>query len=118
MDITKLNRQESAKFLLENGLLFEINWKVLHPFGLALAVTEDTETGEIDFLGIQKTDDITGWEFDEETFISALHKLKSFVCNGENIERLSKRKQALGGTIQNGFSTILESSNSIQKGLI
>jgi hypothetical protein len=36
MHITYL--KDPGKFLVDSGLLFEINRRVLHPFGLALAI--------------------------------------------------------------------------------
>ena len=99
--VIKMGTNDSAKFLLETGLLFEINLRVLHPFGLALSVTEDDITGEVQFSGLNKTNNLTGWEFSDEDFLIAIHKLKRFVLQPENRERLTARKLALGSVIQN-----------------
>lgn len=114
--ITRMNPDEAAKFLLDSGLLFEINWKILHPFGLALAVKED-ESGAIAFAGINKTSDLTGWEFDDIDFVGALHKLKRFVWSKESRERLSARKLSLGCTVQNESDRDTHTA-PVQKGLI
>ena len=116
-NITKISLKDSAKFLLDSGLLFEINWKVLHPFGLALSVSENDETGEVELEGLIKTDDMAGWEFSDHDFIAALHKLRRFVLNKENIERLSTRKLSLGCTIQNESDQDTHTA-PVQEGLI
>lgn len=38
--IEKMNKLPAAKLLVESGLLFEINRKIMHPRGLALEVIE------------------------------------------------------------------------------
>lgn len=113
----KMDNKEAAKFLLNSGLAFEINWKILHPFGLALCIKEDEKTGDVEFDGINKTSDLAGWEFDETDFTVALHKLKRFVWSRENVERFSARKLSLGSIIQNEADKDTRTA-PIQKGLI
>lgn len=117
MDTQKITSNEAAKFLLDTGLLFEINWKILHPFGLSLVVSEDTASGKIDLVGISKTNDPIGWTFSDSDFLTGLHKLKRFVLKRDNIERLSARKISLGSTIQNESDKDTHTA-PIQEGLV
>jgi hypothetical protein len=43
----------AARFLYESGLLFEINRAIMHPNGLALAVSTDDRGAIVGFAGIQ-----------------------------------------------------------------
>lgn len=87
--------KNSTDALLETGLLFEINRKILHPFGLALSPTEKNEL-EL----IRGIDDPEGFVYDEETFITSSRKFSEFFSkHGEAL--LAKRKWNLGYIIQN-----------------
>lgn len=114
----KMTNEEAAKFLLDSGLLFEINWKILHPFGLALNLEYNEFTGGYDFDGLKKTEDLIGWEFDEGTFSNCLHKLKRFVQSKEIRERLSVRKMNLGCVVQNESERDNTVQHTIQDGLV
>lgn len=59
---------EVIKFLIDNGLIFEINRKVLHPLGLAMFAEVDRSNKKKLILLIQETDDLDGFIYDEEGF--------------------------------------------------
>lgn len=84
------------KFLMDTGLLFEINRKVLHPFGLALAVNVDDERDIITkFEIIDHRDDLEGIVYSEEAYFVGKEKFDKFMKEfGE--KRLQTRKSALG----------------------
>ena len=87
-------------FIKDSGLLFEINRRVLHPFGLAISVREDVLTDEWVVANVwDYRDDEEGMIFEEETFQHGLDKLNKFMENIGN-EKLRKRKELLGYVIQ------------------
>jgi len=88
------------KEVLEWGLLFEINRKVLHPLGLALAVEIDDE-GNYSFSSEvwDCRDDPEGVVFSDESFYSGVDKLeKMFRDWGE--DKLEERLKELGYVVQ------------------
>lgn len=91
--------QNAAQFLHDSGLLFEVNRTVLHPFGRALRVALDENTGVPFQLDMVKTDDITGIEFGPESMAEGYAKLGQFM-EQEGDLRLQARSQALGFVIQ------------------
>ena len=99
--ITKIDPKEIANFLLETGLLFQINWQILHPIGLNLSVIIDEETGEVSLDGLFKLSNEIGYEFSDDDFFKGLHKLKAFMLTEENVKRLYKRRSYLGTIVQN-----------------
>lgn len=95
MDIKYLD----IKKLLDDGILFEINRKVLHPLGLALEIGGDKD-GNLSLGGVwDYQDDPEGMIFDGETFLGGEKKLKAYMKR-EGKEKLEKRKELLGYTIQ------------------
>jgi hypothetical protein len=91
--------KNEAKFLLDSGLLFEINRTILHKFGLALAVGIDNDNRKkVKIQGVLETDDGEGWVFDEDSFNDGKEKFEKFTK--ENSERLKSRKSILGYTVQ------------------
>lgn len=71
--------KKSAEFLLENGLLFEINRQVLHPLGLALEV-DVNDSGKIDFGDVWDCrEDPEGILFDPETFAEGAEKFNKYM---------------------------------------
>lgn len=83
----------AAEFLLDNGLLFEINRKILHPLGLALEVRRETddETGELKevtgFGGLwDYRDDPEGVLFGDEAFAEGFRKYEKYMLEqgGQN----------------------------------
>lgn len=95
MQIKKL----PVEFLLDSGLLFEINRKVLHPFGLGLELTVD-EDGTVR-LG-QLWDcrgGIGGLVYDSTTFIDGERKLERFMQES-GARTLRERQDRYGFIIQ------------------
>ena len=71
---------DAVKFLVDTGVLFELNRTLLHPSGLALVVgfRSDGSGSEYFISGIIKTDDPAGIVFDEESFDDGFNKYKKF----------------------------------------
>jgi len=58
-----------TKYMLDNGLLFEINRRVLHPLGLVLIIDKDwSNKTKLAITGLYQTEDKEGFLFDEEAF--------------------------------------------------
>jgi hypothetical protein len=66
----------AAKFLVDSGLLFEINRKVMHPRGLALEVILDDQKELKMSQELQDWRDEGGIEFGEESIERGEKKLK------------------------------------------
>ena len=100
-----INRMDNyAKFLVDSGLLFEINLEILHPLGLALEVTTNEKTMSISGLWDYR-DDPEGIAFTPETFKEGTNKLNSFLVSfGDKKHR--ERFQSLGYIIQNEVTEI------------
>ena len=84
------------KFLLDSGLLFEINRRVLHPFGLALSLK-----GEGEDLTVHVWDgssDPQGLVVEPAAFTAGLGKFEQFKKTQR--ERLAARLMALGYIVQ------------------
>ncbi len=77
-----MKKQDAAKFLVDSGLLFEINRKVLHPRGLALEVIQhDVIQGENNLTmsqTLQDWRDEGGIEFGPESIERGEKKLAAF----------------------------------------
>lgn len=89
------------KFLVENGLLFEINRKVLHPLGMELVVDLDPENRQwlrVDRLECVENDP-EGLLYSEEAFKTNKKIYKRFLDN-EGQEKLNSRKKLLGFIVQ------------------
>ena len=85
---------KAIKFLLDKGLLFEINRYVLHPLGLALAVKTDDEAFKFD--GIWDRRDLEeGLRFDDEALKEG-HEKHTKYMEKEGFVRLAKRYEQLG----------------------
>jgi hypothetical protein len=57
------------KYMLDNGLLFEINRRVLHPLGLSMVIDLDwTNKKKLAITALVQTEDYEGCLFDEEAF--------------------------------------------------
>ena len=88
----------AARLLVDSGLLFDLNRQVLHPHGLALAVTTDDHNNLNGNFIIQDYRD----EPDKDVWFAKDHpgKVKIIKFNKENTSRLNKRKKKLGYIIQ------------------
>ncbi len=109
-DMPKLS---AGEFLSQTGLLFEINRKILHPFGLALELmeAEDDDGNVVILLGDidDHRDDPEGITFGEKTFKEGMSKLTKFMEEFGK-ERLRTRKEALGYIIQHNEQDFLNDS--------
>lgn len=89
---------DAAKFLLDTGLLFEVNRKVLHPFGLALEVSIDIKDDEakVSFGKLwDYRDDPEGMLYGDDVFLSGKESFDKFMEEFGN-ERLKTRNEKLG----------------------
>ncbi len=90
-----------GEFLIDSGLLFEINRRVLHPYGLALAVTADTtqepRTAE-PMMVWDYRDDPEGINFADEGLREGEAKLAATVEAFQG--KFGMRREALGYVIQ------------------
>jgi hypothetical protein len=89
------------RFLLDNGILFEINRKVLHPLGLVLVTDVDWEDDKkIVINGLYSSDeDLEGIIFDPETFEEGRRRYQEFL-EQDGQRRLDARQQKLEFVIQ------------------
>lgn len=91
--------KDPGRFLLDKGLLFEINRKVLHPLGLAMEFDVD-DNDKAKFSGIWDfMDDPEGIIYDDEVLEDGAEKYNKFMEEHGN-ERLKTRKEKLGYVIQ------------------
>lgn len=90
-----------TRFLLDNGLLFEINRRVLHPLGLVLVTDIDWEDDKKVLLdGLYSADDdLEGIVFDPETFEEGRKRYQEFL-ERDGQTRLDAREQKLGFVVQ------------------
>ena len=95
--MTELDAAKAAALLVDNGLLWDINRRILHPLGLALAVDMDGE----DFLkfSLLETRDPEGLAFDAEAMADGIQKHRAYMRHIGNA-RVIKRRAALGYAIQ------------------
>jgi hypothetical protein len=90
------SQKSFQKFLVDNGLIFEINRKVLHPLGLAIVVDVDrSNKRKLAITGLAETEDEEGFLYDEETFTIGSEKYHRFLDQGGQ-ERLDARKAKYG----------------------
>jgi hypothetical protein len=77
------------------GLLFEINRRVLHPYGFALALSYDDATKRVDGMRLICTKDQEGITYPPETFEEANARLQKFL-DDEGNGKIECRLRALG----------------------
>lgn len=87
----------SLRRLVDDGLLFEINRRVLHPLGLALAMQWDSEdtSGEPDRVVLLRDPDPEGTVFEAKTFEEGMAKFRAFV-DREGGHKMAGREAMLG----------------------
>jgi hypothetical protein len=89
-----------ARFLVDNGLVFEINRQVLHPLGLAMIVDVDRNNRkQLGVTALAETEDETGFLYDEEAFVVGMEKYTKFLKVAGQ-ERLDARKAKYGFVVQ------------------
>ena len=86
-----------AKLLYESGLLFELNRRVLHPFGLALSVvvSEENEAGDVEVAlgGVFESSDEEGIIFADDVYREGIERFERFLQErGEKKLRLRFRR--------------------------
>lgn len=84
----------TAKFLLDTGLLFEINRRVLHPFGLALEVVVEDKKVVLGKLWDCRKDP-EGIIYTEETFKDGQDKFNKFMEEFGK-EKIKTRENIMG----------------------
>ena len=86
------NIEDPVTFLLDTGLLFEINRQILHPFGLALGVmpSEGTNKEVGEFTIWDEREDPEGIVFSPDSFVRGVEKLNKFL-EDFGIEKMSQR---------------------------
>lgn len=88
-------------FLLDSGLLFEINRQFLHPLGLALTIRKSSN-GDLE-IGIKDgrliPDEMI---FTPETYETGCAKIKDFLENF-GYAQMRKREEKLGWSIQSNY---------------
>ena len=89
----------NIKDLLDDGILFAINQAILHPLGMALEISMDEEDNYVLGGVWDYRDDPEGMIFDDETFLYGEKKFNKYM-EREGTEKLDKRKELLGYTIQ------------------
>lgn len=94
---------DGARFLMDTGLLAEINRTILHPLGLALFVesNEDAAAAPYRFGGIcdVRAEDAEGILFSEESLVEAHARLVRFMTQ-EGKALHEARQAALGFVVQ------------------
>lgn len=91
--------KKTAEFLLEKGLIFEINRKVLHPLGLALEVIEDDD-GKVAIGGLWDCrDDPEGIIFTPDSWEEGKRKIDKYMEDYGN-RALETRQEKVGFVIQ------------------
>jgi len=98
---------DPASYLVDTGLLFEINRRILHPYGLAMAVSfpdglqeHDKTATSAPILLWDNRDDPEGVYFAPETFKEGAAKLSITVETFKNVGKFETRRKALGYVIQ------------------
>jgi hypothetical protein len=91
----------NLRTLYDTGLLFEINRRILHPLGMALAFSwpDDSTDGEPQKVLLLKTDDVEGIIFDSDAFSDGQAKLQSYMGD-QGLTKLIERCRKLKFTEQ------------------
>lgn len=88
--------EDPTSFLIDSGLLFEVNRRLFHPLGLALAINKnpkDKEQAEVYLWDCR--DDKEGLVFSEETFKDGKDKFSAYLAK-EGGSFINGRYEALG----------------------
>jgi hypothetical protein len=93
--VNDLDEMQDAEELLETGLLFEVNRRVLHPFGLALALVVRAGRAVRISPRLVRTDDPDGMAFTQEALADGLRKYLAFM-KSKGFVRLARRYEVLG----------------------
>jgi hypothetical protein len=86
--------------MVDNGLVFEINRKVLHPLGLALiADVAPDNRRSLAITALLETSDEEGFLYDEESLEDNENKFEKFMRT-KGSARIEARQSKLGFVIQ------------------
>jgi len=101
-----MKENEAIKFLLDNGLLFEINRVVLNPIGLALVVKKENENYKFDGLkdNRKNPEDMC---FNDEVLNSGSIKFFNYM-EKEGFEIKKRRYEKLGYFCQEQYDEEVE----------
>lgn len=96
----KIGAMKAGDFLIESGLLFEINRRILHPLGLAMVATLEED-------GSHKINDILfdgrhipgGLEYDQITLVLSEDRLFEFM-DEFGVGKMQERKRIKGYVLQ------------------
>jgi hypothetical protein len=85
------------RYIIDNGLLFEINRRILHPVGLALVIDIDRNNRkQLAFTELLSTDDSEGFLFDEEAYEVGDKNYKKFLLKKGGQSKINARKEKYG----------------------
>jgi hypothetical protein len=91
--------KQYEKFLIDNGIIFEINRTILHPVGLELVVeTSFDNRRKLSITGLEETEDEDGFIYDDESFDLNSQQFGQFVQSKKS--RIDHRKKSLGFIVQ------------------
>lgn len=91
--------KNSARMLIDTGLLFEINRTILNKFGLVLVVDQDLKNKkQLAIVGLYSTDSPEGFTIEEDAFELGKEKFEKFVK--KNQDKLDAREAGLGFLVQ------------------
>lgn len=93
------------RFLMESGLLFEINRRVLHPFGLALAMSQDGEA--VTIHGLMAVNDPEGIVFTADAFVDGAVKFSRWL-EQTGLAHLEQRERGIGFSVQTNAHVLAE----------
>lgn len=94
-----MTKYMEIKEFVDSGFLFELNRRVLHPFGLALEVVQESD-GSIMFGGVWDCrEDPEGIIFAEGDFQEAVRKWNDYLI-GQGVKILTSRLVRLGFIVQ------------------
>jgi len=89
--------KQFQRFLVDNGLIFEINRKVLHPLGLAMVVDVDPKNRKhLSIAALEETEDPEGFVYDPEGFEIGTDKYKRYLEKRGGQEKLDARLAKYG----------------------
>lgn len=91
--------KQYEKFLIDNGIIFEINRTILHPVGLELLVeTSFDNRRKLSITGLEETEDEDGFIYDDESFELNSQQFAQFIESRKS--RINTRKKSLGFVVQ------------------
>lgn len=96
------NDKIDGAYLLDSGILFEINRGFLHLFGISLVVNKNPETGESTLAFLDNRKNPADCIFKKEIFERGDRKLRNFMKQF-GYKQMKKRNASLGYSSQSWF---------------